>query len=158
MNAELITNWAEHDLALQKILALATKSLRIFDEDLSKLKLERPENAEILQRFLSADRQHTLQIVLKNTDPFRRNSPRLMKLLASYPQSMTLFECPAQLASLNDALLLADQDHALIRFHKDNVRSKAIIDNTDECRPYLKRFEEILNEGGEQICATPLGL
>ena len=158
MTTELITHWAEHEFALRKILALAEKSLRIFDEDLSKLKLEHPENAEILQRFLSSDRQHTLQIVLKNTDPFQRNNPRLMKLLVAYPQSMNLFECPAQLASLNDSLFLADHNHALIRFHQDHVRSKAIINDSDECRPYLKRFEEILNEGGEQVCATPLGL
>ena len=52
MNSELIMNWGHHDQSLQKILELATQSLRIFDEDLSKLKLEQTENAELLRRFL----------------------------------------------------------------------------------------------------------
>jgi hypothetical protein len=158
MNAELITNWAEHDNSLKKILALATKTLRIFDEDLSKLKLERSENAEILRRFLGSDREHTLRIILKNTDPFRRNSPRLMKLLVTYPHNMSLFESPAHLESINGSLFIADQNHALIRFHKDNVRAKAIIDDTEECLPYVLRFEEIMKEGGEPVCVTQLGL
>ena len=45
MNSELITNWGHHDQSLRKILELATQSLRIFDEDLSKLKIEQTVNA-----------------------------------------------------------------------------------------------------------------
>lgn len=158
MSQELITNWGEHDSSLQKILALASTRLSIFDEDLSKLKLERPGNTDILHRFLSSDRQHLLRIVLKNAEPLRRDSPRLMKLLATFPQNMRVFECPPHLASLNDSLLIADDRHALIRFHKDNIRSKLLSDMPEECRPYVHRFEEIMKEGGEQICATTLGL
>jgi hypothetical protein len=55
-------------------------------------------------------------------------------------------------------LFIADDRHALIRFHKDNERAKVIIDNAKECQPYIYRFEEIFNEGGEQISATTLGL
>jgi len=158
MNTELITYWAEHDSSLQKLLALASHTLRIFDEDLSKLKLENADNAETLHRFLAASDGNNLYIVLKNAEPVRRNCPRLMKLLAAYPQRMTIVECPEHLASLGDSLFIVDDCHALIRFSKDFARAKAIIDNTDECSPYLHRFEEIVKEGGEQVCATTLGL
>ncbi len=158
MNPELITNWSEHDSFLQKILMLASKTLRIFDPDLSKLKLEQPGSAETLRLFLNADRQRTVSVVVKNAELFRRDCPRLMKLLATYPQNMAVIECPLHLASLNDSMLIADDKHALIRFHTDNVRSKAIIDNAEECIPYVYRFKEIMKEGGEQICATTLGL
>ncbi|MFZ4536519.1 MAG: hypothetical protein ACOYNV_09440, partial [Propionivibrio sp.] len=83
MNSELITSWAEHDNSIQKILLQVSQSLCIFDEDLTKLKLERPANAEALHRFLSTFRQNRLRIVVKNAEPFRRDSPRLMKLLAT---------------------------------------------------------------------------
>ena len=158
MNSELITNWAEHDSSLQKILLLASQTLRIFDEDLVKLKLERPANAETLHQFLGADRRNSLQIIVKNAEPVRRNSPRLMKLLATHTQNMTILEGPQQLALLNDSLVIADGKHALVRFHKDNERAKAIFDNAEECMPYRLRFEEILKEGGEQVSATTLGL
>ena len=158
MTTELITNWTEHDDALRKLLLPLSKSLRIFDEDLTRLNLERKEIAESFRHFLVANERNTLRIILRNPEPFQRNSPRLMKLLREYPKRMTVFECPQHLLSLGDNLLLVDDRHALVRFHKDNVRSKAIFDNADECISYAHRFEEIAKEGGEQICATTLGL
>lgn len=158
MNPQLLTNWSDHDHSLQKILLLATRTLRIFDEDLTRLGLENTENAFFLRRFLTSERRNTLTIVVRNADPLRRNSPRLLKLLNDFPNSVTIHEGPPQVAALNDAMVLADNAHALVRFHKDQVRSKVLIDNTDECRPYLLRFEEILKEGGTPISATTLGL
>ena len=158
MNPELLVNWTDHDNHVQKVLLLASRALRIFDEDLARLGLEKPENASILRRLLIAERQNTITVVVRNADPFRRNSPRLMKLLADFPNTLKIYECAPQLSSLTDAMVLADSSHALIRFHKDHVRSKAIIDNADECRPYMLRFQEILKEGGTLISPTTLGL
>ncbi len=158
MQPELITSWSEHDHYAEKILLLARRSLRIFDEDLSHLGLERAESAAILRRFLTADRHNTLQIILRDGEPFRRNSPRLFKLLGDHSASMTVIESPPLAGAPNDAMLIADDCHALIRFHQDQVRSKTIIDNAAECRGYLLRFQEIQREGGTAISATTLGL
>lgn len=158
MTRTLITTWHEHDESLETVLKQASRSLRIFDEDLTRLKLERPLAADVLHRFIMADSRNRIQIILRNTEPFQRQSPRLMKLFTQYPQSMEVFRCPEHLASLSDSLFLADEHHGLIRFHRDNVRSKVILDDRDECLPYIKRFEELLLEGGERITAIPLGL
>lgn len=158
MNAGLITSWNDHDRSLQEVLVSATRTLRVFDEDLGRLKLERRDNAEILRAFLGASKDNSLAIVLRNAEPVRRESPRLMKLLTMYPHCMTILERHAYLAPLNDALLIADDRHALIRFHKDNVRSKCIIDDPKSCLPYVQRFDEILREGGDSVSATILGL
>lgn len=158
MSYELITTWGEHDSALEKVLTRATRALRIFDADLVKLRLERPESIEILGNFLGADINNQLRAIIRNAEPLRRNSPRLMKLLALHPQNMLIVECPEQIAKLSDSMLISDEQHALIRFHQDNVRSKIILDGAEECLPYLNRFEEIVKEGGEQVSATVLGL
>ena len=158
MNPELITQWAEHDSAVQKTLLLATRSIRIFDTDLARLRLESRENTLFLRRFLTAAPRTTLQIVLRDAEPFRRSSPRLFNLLGDYSSTMTVTEYQPTGSALNDSMLLADDCHALIRFHKDHVRSNAIIENPDECRGYLVRFQEIQNEGGTAISATTLGL
>jgi hypothetical protein len=158
MNAGLITNWTEHDRSLQEVLVSASRTLRVFDEDLGRLKLERRDSAEILRSFLGASRDNSLVIVLRNAEPVRRESPRLMRLLTMYPNSMTILERHPHLAPLNDALLIADSRHALIRFHKDNVRSKCIIDDSKSCLPYVQRFDEILREGGDPVSTTILGL
>jgi hypothetical protein len=158
MNTQLITSWSEHDSHLQQILGLATKTLCIFDQDLSKLRLEQPDKIESLRRLLSASRQNLVTVFVRNAEPIRRDCPRLMKLLSTYPQTMTLFECPSHLSSLSDSMLIADDRHALVRFHDDHARCKAILDNTDECVPYVVRLKEIAKEGGEQVFPTPLGL
>lgn len=158
MNPELITSWTDHDSSLQKVLLLARRCIRIFDADLARLRLETPENALFLRRLLTEAPRNTLQIVVRDAEPFRRNSPRLMKLLADFPASMHVRECAPQIASLTDSLLLSDDCHALVRFHQDHARARAIIDNADACRPYLLRFEQILAEGGTPVSATTLGL
>ncbi|WP_305075351.1 DUF7931 domain-containing protein [Propionivibrio sp.] len=158
MQPGLITSWSEHDSHVQGILLLAKRTLRIFDENLARLGLERAENALILRQFLASDRNNALQIILRDGEPFRRNSPRLFRLLGDYPASMIVVECPPLSGTPNDAMLIADDCHALIRFHKDQVRSKVVIDSAADCQSYLFRFREIQNEGGTVISATTLGL
>lgn len=158
MNPELITTWADHDSNLQKILLLATRDLRVFDADLAKLKLETAENALFLRRFLAASPRNTIRIALRNAEPFRRNSPRLFKLLADFPQTMHVLECAPHLASLTDAMVISDERNALVRIHQDHARSRVIVDDANACRPYLLRFEDIVNEGGTPLGATTLGL
>lgn len=158
MTSELITSWSEHDISVREILALASNSLCIFDGDLSKLKLGRSDAIESLRRFLGNGRENALRIVLQNTETLRQDNPRLMQLLADRPHGMSILQCPPQLAELTDSMLIADGRHALIRIHKDHARSRVILDSAEDCAPYIKRFEEILNEGGEPIGATTLGL
>lgn len=158
MTSKLLTCWSDHDSAFREILARAERSIDVFDKDLLRLPFEAKEQAEILRRFLVVDDNRRLRLILRDAEPFRRNSPRLMKLLADYPQRMLVQECPPHLASLTDSMCIVDGRHALIRFHQDNVRSKRLDDDAGECQPYCQRFVEILCEGGEPVSASTLGL
>lgn len=154
----MITSWSEHDLALDTVFGLAERSIRIFDADLSLLKLELPERIEKLRGFLTSGISHTLQIVVRNPDVLFRNNPRLIQLLTYHSHNMGIFSTPEHLANLNDNMLIADGRHALIRFHADHVRSKIIVNNPAECQPYEVRLNDIINEGCTPIGASPLGL
>ncbi len=55
-------------------------------------------------------------------------------------------------------MIIADGKHGLIRFERDMPRSKLLIDEADELRPYLARFEEIWTEGGVRITHSVTGL
>jgi hypothetical protein len=158
MISELLIHWSEYNAAAQKVLSLAQRSLRIFDANLSRLDLERRENVLALRDFLTAAPQNTIQIVLRDTRSFCNESPRLFRLLADFPHALQVWECAHSLLSLTDAMLLADESHALIRVHEDHARSRLITDDAPACRVYLTRFKEILKEGGTPISATTLGL
>jgi hypothetical protein len=158
MPTKLITTWSEYESAVQEILELATHTLRIFDENLSTLKLERPGQIATLRQFLSTSPKHLLQIVVQDAGYIRANNPRLMELLVSYSHNLQIIECPPQLAGLSDSLILADGKHGVVRFHKNQARAKLILEDIEECTPYLHRHDQILEEGGTPVSGRSLGL
>jgi hypothetical protein len=56
MTSRLITTWTDYDNAVQEVLELSASTLQIFDEDLSPLKLERPQRIAALRALLAAQR------------------------------------------------------------------------------------------------------
>jgi hypothetical protein len=158
MPSKLITTWNEYEGAVKEILERAAHTLRIFDENLSTLKLDRPDRIAALRQFLGASPKNLLQIAVQDADYLRFQSPRLMELLAAYSHNLQILECPPHLATLSDSLILADGQHGLVRFHKTQARAKVIFDDIGECAPYLHRHEQILEEGGTPVSGRALGL
>ncbi len=158
MAYELITTWGEYQSALDRLLGMARRSICIYDEDLSQIKLESPTRLNELRRLLRESQNNALRIAVRNAAPLRQQSPLLMTLLATYSHAAATQETPATIAHLRDSMILVDDLHALVRFEKDQPRSKILTDDPDALRPYINRFNEIWNEGGEVIANTTLGL
>lgn len=159
MTRELITSWSDYQTAIDRLLAIATHSVCIYDEDLALLHLESGNRDGHLERLLNASRADTtVRIALRNADPLRRQHPRLMNLLASHGHRLIVQQTPPQLAHLRDSMILVDDKHGLIRFERDMPRSKLLIDECDELKPYHTRFAELWAESNERISPTVLGL
>ena len=84
--------------------------------------------------------------------------PRLIRLLESHGHHFSLTEADEKLRSLTDAFLVADQAHALIRFHRDQPRSKLLEGEAEEVKSYERRFVAILEEGGSALSPRVAGL
>jgi hypothetical protein len=158
MSRELLTSWADYHGGVDRILALATRQLWIYDEDLAALRLDNPLRMDRLQALLGAHPADCLAIALRNAEPLRREHPRLCNLLATYSHNTAIWQTPDQLAHLRDALLIADDAHALVRFDRDQPRAKLLIDEPEEVLAYRQRFAAIRNEGGTPLAMTTLGL
>lgn len=158
MPTTLITTWSEYDSAVQDILTLAMRRLRIFDADLVALKLERPGRLALLRQFLDAGPEHSVQIAVLDAEHLRHNCPRLMALLATHTHNFTITECPPHLATLSDSMIIADDQYGIIRFHKDHARAKSIMSDSEACAPYQQRYDQITEEGGTLVTVTTLGL
>ncbi|MFN4325641.1 MAG: hypothetical protein ACK4FP_07105 [Azonexus sp.] len=158
MARELITTWAEYQTAIDRILAIACHCISIYDEDLSNLKLESSARLAHLKRLLTGQTAPVLRIAVRNGNPLRQAHPQLQNLLTTYGHLASAQETPPQIAHLRDSMLIVDGKHALIRFERDLPRSKLLIDEADELRPYLTRFEDIWAEGGDRITHTVVGL
>lgn len=158
MARELITSWTDYQMALDRLLAIACHKISIYDEDLTTLKLDSAPRLLHLKRLLSAGQEDALQIAVRDAGPLRQKHPLLLNQLSTYGHCAAARETPSQLAHLRDSMIIADDKHALIRFDRDMPRSKLLIDEIDELRPYLSRFKEIWSEGGESVGSTALGL
>ena len=158
MSRELFTSWADYQSAIDHLLSLAAKRIWIYDEDLGMLHLETAERIEMLKRPLASTRQDCLRIALRNTAPLQQRQPLVQRLLAMHSHNSAAQQTPEQLNHLRDSMILVDDAHALIRFDRDQPRSKLLIDEPEEVMPYRRRFEEIWAEGGIPVATTTLGL
>ncbi len=158
MARELITTWADYQTAVDRLLAIACEKICIYDEDLASLKLESPNRQPSIKRLLQAGHGEVLRIAVRDATPLRQQHPMLQQLLTTYGHLAKAQETPPQLAHLRDSMIIVDDKHALIRFERDLPRSKLLIDEADELRPYLNRFRELWAEGGEDVSTTTLGL
>jgi len=153
----LLTSWGEYDAAIGRVLPMVRRSLLIFDRDLQALALEQTTRHEMLTRFLQQP-DSELRIVVLSAQPVLSRGARLLGLLRTFAHHFQLVEAPPHLGNLNDSMLIADGENAVIHFHRDHPRSKEIIADAEACKPYVKRFDEIWAEGGTPISATTLGL
>jgi len=158
MSRELFTSWSDYQSAIDRLLALATKRIYIYDEDLGMLHLENPGRIEAFKPALSSVHHDCLRIALRNTAPLQQRQPLLQRLLATHSHNSAVQQTPEQLSHLRDSIILVDDAHALIRFDRDQPRSKLLIDEPEEVMPYRRRFEEIWAEGGTPVGTTTLGL
>ena len=159
MGSRLITTWSEYDGTVQELLDLSPTRLDIFDEDLSALRLEAAPRLAALRALLAApSHSRQLRIVVRKRDFVCQYSPHLMNLLTLYAPLLTIIHAPPHLDRLGDCLMIADDRHALVRFHRDQPRARLIVDDAGECAPYAQRFAEVLGEGGEPLNSTTLGL
>lgn len=158
MSRELLTSWTDYQSAIDRLLALAAKQIWIYDEDLGMLHLETAERIAMFKRPLASTRQDCLRIALRNIAPLQQRQPLVQRLLATHSHNSAAQKTPEQLSHLRDSMILVDAGHALIRFDRDQPRSKLLIDEPEEVMPYRRRFEEIWAEGGTPVAATTLGL
>jgi hypothetical protein len=158
MSRELITDWGAYQAGFDQLLGLAEHQLFIYDEDLSKLRLDHPTRLAQLKRLLLSAQPGSIRIALRNAEPFRRQQTQLIQLLATYAHIITIQETSQQLSSLRDSMVLVDGQQGLIRFDREQARSKLLLDEATELRPYLLRFDELWREPGDVVSATNLGL
>lgn len=158
MSRELITSWNDYQAAIDRLLVMAGQKICIYDENLTQFRLNSSSRLNELKRILHQGHGDVLRIALRDAHHLYQQNPQFLGLLSTYSHLAEAQQTPPQLADLRDSMLLIDGKHALIRFDQDQPRSKLLIDEAAELRPYLLRFSEIWSEGGERIQNTATGL
>lgn len=158
MTRELITNWHDYEIAAERLLTIAQEKILIYANELTAFKLESAANLSAISRILKTNQPGCLQVVLRNCQTWQQTHPLMAKLCLNHSHLITFLQSPADLAHLTDSMLLIDNTHALVRFEERFPRSKLLLDEAEEIRPYLLRFYEICAASNEPYGYSTLGL
>jgi hypothetical protein len=153
-----ISGVAESLAAIDEVIAVAQRTIRVFDTTLSNRGFNSPERAERLREFFVAGRAHRLLIALHETDGLQREAPRLLTLLRQFPMSIEIHRTMAQARDAMDPFVVADDHSVWHQQHFEQPRAVVAIHSPADATPLAQRFEEIWHLSEPAVSATTLGL
>jgi hypothetical protein len=144
--------------AVDRLLELPGRELRVFDPDLAALRLNAPERIARLERFLRGSRTRTVQIALHEVDHVTRFCPRLMELLSRYSHAIQVHRTHEEIRELQDAFVVLDTAHYVRRPVAARWRGAAGLHDESEALAMRSRFLEIWAASFPAVSGTTLGL
>jgi len=153
-----ISGIAESLAAIDDVIAVAQRTIRVFDIALANRGFNSPARAERLREFFVAGRSHRLLIALHETDALEREVPRLLTLLRQFPMSIEIHRTVAQARNAMDPFVVADDHSVWHQQHFEQPRAIVAIHSPADATPLEQRFEEIWHLSEPAVSATTLGL
>ena len=144
--------------AIDKLLALEGRELRIFDPDLTSLRLNTPERIERLEYFLQVSRTRRLFIAAHDTEHLTRRCPRMMGLLARYAHAIQINRTHEEIRGIQDSFLVLDASHYARRPVATFYRGALGLNDETEALPMRSRFLEIWTASFPGVSSTTVGL
>lgn len=144
--------------AVERLLRLDGRELRIFDPDGEALKLNDAERIASFERFLLASRTRRLHMVLHDTDFVTRRCPRMLTLLARFSHAIQINRTGEEIRELQDAFLVLDAAHYVRRPVAAMFRGAIGLDDETEGLAMRGRFLEIWAASYPAVSSTTAGL
>ena len=144
--------------AIDRLLDQSGRELRIFDPDLSGLRLNLPDRLSRLQRFLSASRTRRIYIAIHDTDYVMKYCPRMRDLLMRYAHAIQIQQTDEEIRELQDAFFVLDANHYVRRPVARLWRGAIGIGDESEALSMRARFFEIWAASYPAVSPTTLGL
>ncbi len=154
----LITSRGEYVDAVQRLLGLAQRELRIFDPDLADLDFNSQANIDALRRLLSGGRMHRVLVALHDVEHVKTRCPRLLDLIATFPAGLLISRTEGEATRAQDRFVLADEIHVVRRPVAVQPRGAIFIDDPFEAHAMRQRFDEIWERSIPAVSATNLGI
>ncbi len=153
-----ISGIAESLEAIDEVIAVADRAIRIFDVSLSNRGFNSPARAAALREFLVRGRAHRILIALHETDLLERENPRLLSLLRQFPMSIEIHRTLAQARNANHPFVV-DEDHSVWhQLHHEQPRAVVALHSPGGTLPIAHGFHEIGELDEPAVNATTLGI
>jgi hypothetical protein len=149
---------SEYGPALDRLLALATSEVLVFDRDLNDGGWNAPARIDVLRAFLLGHHNSRMQIIVHDTTPIESFMPRLMLLLRDFSHKFSILRTIEDGRNAWDAFVIVDGRHVVHRFHLDSVRGELALNAPLKARELRDRYDDILVFTEPGVNATQLGL
>lgn len=153
-----LTTLAEQIAAIDELIGLAQRRIRVFDRDLAQTGWNDAGRMARLGAFLRGMHDRRLDIIVHDTGYLERSCARLLGLLRAYSQAVTIYRTGPEARHASDPLIIVDDAHYLHRYHFEQPRATLAIHQPEQTRPLAMRFDEIWATGEPGVNATVLGL
>ena len=155
---EALDSVAGQVAAIDELVGLANRSIRVFDIDLAEMGWNRAVRAEGLGRFLRSSRLARLEIIVHDTRYLEHSCARLRNLQRLYINSIAIFQTGYGARGAMDPMVIVDSRHYLHRFHAELPRAALGIEQPQAAHVLNLRFGEIWAMRDGELTGTTLGL
>ncbi len=154
----MLSSVSEQAAAIDELIPLARRQIRVFDRDLAQTGWNTAVRAERLGAFLRQVRGRRLDIIVHDTRYLETACPRILTLLRTFSDSMSILKTGDEAKVATDPLVIVDTMHYLHRFHFEQPRATLGIAQPEQAQPLANRFGEIWATGEVGVSGTVLGL
>lgn len=144
--------------AIDTLVGLEGRELRIFDPDLTSLRLNSPERIERFETFLQASRTRRIYIACHDAEHLARRCPRMMGLLARFAHAIQVNRTHEEIQGIQDSFLVLDANHYARRPVATYYRGAIGLNDETEALPMRSRFLEIWAASFPGVSSTTVGL
>ena len=149
---------ADFATALDEVIGMATRNLRIFDPTGRDFGFNSLQREEQLRKFLLSSRNSRLMISVHDTTQITIDSPRLMRLLRQFSHAISIYRTNEAIRKIEDVLVIADDLHCIRKPHAERPNGVVHLHDLAETRGWLNRFNEIWEQSTPAVSATTIGL
>jgi hypothetical protein len=148
----------EYAEALGKLLDHATRSIRIYDWDLSDGSYEQPGRIEILNNFCRQGTGRQVRILLADETYLTQNAGQMMHLLTVWGHVLEIRVRDSEPPPAQDCFVLVDDKGVLKRFDKDTTKGVMRLDERGDVVDLGIRFDSEWERAPGRITPRTLGL
>lgn len=154
----LIGSRAELAKAVDEVLALKPRLLRIAAQDASVFALDQRRVVDALEALLHANRQARVQVLVDHAQWIETRAPRLKQAQRRHPHAIELRQASVDDPVGEDVHLIADAAHSIdIRAGK-LVAGDLWLNNRPRAQPLASTFERRWAAAAHNLPVSPLGL
>ena len=155
---ETLETIAEQLAAIDLLVSLAQRSIRVFDIDLSDMGWNSAARNDALSRFLRSSRRASVEIIVHDTRYLERSCARLRALQRRNSEAISIFRTGAEVRGARDPMVIVDARHFLHRFNVEHARAALGIEQPREAQGLGLRFADLWASREGELPATTLGL